>query len=124
MKIQKVVKNYLKARKWLNLSPADVAKSISIESAELLEHFQWSNPSKAELINNSKLLGEIKKELADVMIYCFDMAVVLNFDALKAVRNKIRHNKKKYPAKLMKSAVANKKYWEIKKKYRRKSNEV
>ena len=101
------------------MKPADLAKSISIEAAELMEHFQWSNPSKLDILENPELLKEIKKELADVMIYCFDMAIILNFDALKAVKKKIKHNKKKYPAKIMRSAVANNEYWEIKKKYRR-----
>ncbi|OGD83592.1 hypothetical protein A2572_04830 [Candidatus Collierbacteria bacterium RIFOXYD1_FULL_40_9] len=119
MKIQKKIKGYLKARRWLNLKPADVAKSISIESAELLEHFQWSSPSRAEVLENHELLKKIRTELADVMIYCFDMAVILKFDALKAVREKIKHIERKYPAKLMRSAVANRDYWEIKKKYRR-----
>lgn len=119
MKTQKVIRNYLKVRGWLNLKPADVAKSISIESAELLEHFQWSNPKRSELLNSPEKLKEVKKELADIMIYCFDMAVVLNFDALKAVRLKIRHNKRKYPAKLMRSETAKNEYREIKKRYRR-----
>lgn len=101
------------------MAPADLAKSISIEAAELMEHFQWSNPSKCDVLENPELLKEIKKELADVMIYCFDMAIILNFDALKAVKAKIEHNKKKYPAKTMKAAVTDNEYWEIKKKYRR-----
>ncbi len=118
MRTQKVIRNYLKARNWLNLKPANVAKSISIESAELLEHFQWSDPKIQELLDDYEKLNGIKKELADIMIYCFDMAVILKFDALKAVREKIKHNKKKYPAKLMKSSGASNKYWEIKKHYR------
>ncbi len=119
MRIQKKIHKYLKARKWLDLKPADVAKSVVIESAELLEHFQWSSPTKKEIQNKPEVLKEIKKEIADIMIYCFEMAVVLNFDVLKAVREKLKQVKKKYPAKLMKSAIANNEYWEIKKKYRK-----
>lgn len=122
MKTQRIIKNYLKNRNWLDLKPADLAKSISIESAELLEHFQWSSPSKKELLKNAQTVEEVKKELADIMIYCFDLAVVLKFDALKAVREKVKQIKKKYPAKLMRSGVANNKYWEIKKRYRREAN--
>lgn len=121
-KTQSVIKSYLAARKWLDLKPADIAKSISIEAAELLEHFQWSNPTKKEVVDKPEVMKEIKNELADIMIYCFEMATILKFDAIKATREKLKKVKEKYPAKLMRSSIANNDYWEIKKKYRREQN--
>ncbi len=118
--LQKKVKKYLKDRGWDNLRPGDVAKSIAIESSELLEIFQWSNPSLSEFKKDKSKLKELKKELADVLIYCLDMAVLLNIDAGKAIRTKLKLIKKKYPAKLMRTEVAGESYWKIKKKYRKK----
>ncbi len=123
---EKYIKKYLKERGWDNLRPADLAKSIAIESAELLEIFQWTNQSLAEVKKDKIKMEMIKKELADVFNYCFDMSVLLGFDTEKILRDKIEKVKKKYPAHLF-----NKKnnsvdpgsediYWKIKKEHRMK----
>ena len=115
---------YLKARGWENLNPGDLAKSIAIESGELLELFQWSNPTLKELKANIKQLEKVKKELADVMTYCFDLAVLLEIDTEKTLNKKLVEVKKKYPARLMKKASkssapgSDELYWEIKRKHR------
>ncbi len=70
-------------------SPANLAKSISIEANELLECFQWSD----ENYN----LEEVKEELADVIVYCVDMLNKLNLDVDEIVNNKMDMNEKKYP---------------------------
>ncbi len=70
-------------------SPANLAKSISIEANELLECFQWSD----ENYN----LEEVKEELADVIVYCVDMLNKLNLDVDEIVNNKMDINEKKYP---------------------------
>lgn len=127
-KYEKHIKKYLKERGWDNLRPADVAKSISIEAAELLELFQWSNHSLAEVKKDKEKMEHIKKELADVLTYCFDMSVLLGFDTEKILMHKLEKIKQKYPAHLFK----NKKdqagvgkdapdiYWKIKKAHRMK----
>ena len=48
-KYEKAIKLYLVERGWDELSPADLAKSISIEASELFERFQWTNPTIAEV---------------------------------------------------------------------------
>lgn len=111
----------MKARNWDNLPPADLAKSISIESAELLEHFQWQNWSKEDIKKNKEKFEEIKAEIGDIMIYCAEMANILSFDLEIAAINKLKKAAKKYPAHLFKN---NKDphgtgvYEEIKKAYR------
>lgn len=76
-------------RNWKQFhTPENLAKSISIESAELLEHFQW---------NNEYDINEVADELADVLNYCFLMADTLNLDVKEIVLNKIRKNAEKYP---------------------------
>lgn len=70
-------------------SPANIAKSISIEAGELLECFQWneSDYNKDDVID----------ELADVANYCIQMSQVLNVDLIEAINNKIDKTEKKYP---------------------------
>ena len=70
-------------------SPANLAKSISIEANELLECFQWSD-DKYDLQN-------VKEELADVIVYCQDMLDKLGLDADEIVNAKMDQNEAKYP---------------------------
>jgi len=125
-KYENEVRKYLKERDWDNLRPADVAKSISIESSELLEIFQWTNQELSDVKKDKEKIGEIKKELADVLIYCFNMGVLLDFDMGKIFLSKLEKVKQKYPAHLFKNrdkkADSDLKsiYWKIKKEHRNK----
>lgn len=69
-------------------TPENLAKSISIEAAELLEHFQWQKKYNLE---------EVSEELADVFIYCIYMADSLNLDIKEIILNKMEKNAIKYP---------------------------
>lgn len=119
-----LIREYLEERGWDQLRPGDLAKSISIEAAELLELFQWTNPSLAEVKEDAEKLEAIKKELADVLIYCLDMSVLLELDTADIIRKKLERAKEKYPAHLFKDRAANKDagsedlYWQIKKEAR------
>lgn len=125
-KLESKVIKFLKDRKWNNLRPVDVAKSIMIEGAELLELFQWENLSLDEIKKDKTKLAEIEKELADVFMYCLEMTVLLGLDSEKIVTRKFNHVSKKYPTKLFKDlrsdpgGKGHKVYWEIKKAHRRK----
>lgn len=70
-------------------SPANLAKSISIEANELLECFQWNE----EDYN----IENVKEELADVINYCLQMANKLNVDVIDIVNKKMDKSEKKYP---------------------------
>lgn len=125
-KLEADIKEYLRERLWNNLRPGDLAKSISIEAAELLEIFQWSNPELSDVKLDTEKVERIKNELADILIYCFDIAVLLDFDTEAIVRHKLEHIKKKYPAELMskmkgKESGTEDAYWKIKKSHRRKN---
>ncbi len=102
-KLEKKIHTHLKDRGWDDLRPSDVAKSIMIEGAELLELFQWENLSRKDVKKNKGKMSEIEKELADVLIYALEMAVLLGLDADKIIRAKLAHAAKKYPAKLMRA---------------------
>ena len=129
MKAQEdLIREYLVERGWDQLRPGDLAKSISIEAAELLELFQWTNPSLEEVKQDSEKLESIKKELADVLIYCLDMSVLLELDTAKIIEDKLQKIREKYPADLFKSREEGKEagseevYWQIKKESRMKGN--
>lgn len=103
---QELVRKYLDDRDWNNLVPADIAKSIMIEGAELLELFQWKNHTVGEINANPTLKLNMKKEIADVVIYAIELAVHLDIDIGEAIKMKIEHNAKKYPASMVKDSVS------------------
>lgn len=76
-------------------NPKDLAISISLEAAELLEVFQWSGSDT--LCEQKK--DKIKEELADVINYCVLMADVCGLDMDEIVQEKIKINNEKYPVK-------------------------
>ena len=81
-------------RNWKQFhNPKDLAISISLEAAELLEVFQWSG---ADLECRDKL-DKIKEELADVVNYAVLMADACGLDLDEIVREKVRRNEEKYP---------------------------
>ncbi len=71
-------------------TPENLAKSISIEAAELLEHFQWGKEYDE---------SEVADELADVLIYCIYMADAMDFDIKEIIYTKMDKNAVKYPPK-------------------------
>ncbi len=76
-------------RNWKQFhTPENLAKSISIEAAELLENFQW---------NNEINISAVTDELADVMNYCILMADAIGVDLIQAMHQKIDKNEQKYP---------------------------
>ncbi len=79
-------------------TPKDLATGLSIEAAEVLEHFLWKDGAKvaAYLENGGK--AELRKELADVMIYLLFLSHDLGIDLERAVLDKLAENAKKYPA--------------------------
>ena len=74
-------------------NPKDLAISISLEAAELLEVFQWSGSDTS----NENKQEKIKEELADVINYCVLMADVCGLDIDEIVQEKIKVNNEKYP---------------------------
>lgn len=101
-------------------NPKDLAISISLEAAELLEVFQWS----AEDVKCEKKIDKIKEELADVVNYCILMADTCGLDLDEIVSEKIKRNNEKYPVE--KAYGSKEKYTELKEnniKKRRKSVE-
>ena len=103
--LEKKINKFLKERGWDKLQPADVAKSIMIEGAELLEWFQWGSPSSADINLDETRKRGIREELADVFIYALELAVLLKFDAAAIIEEKLTAAARKYPARLMNQDV-------------------
>ena len=77
-------------REWNQFhTPANLAKSISIEANELLECFQWDEEHYS--------LEHVKDELADVIVYCVDMLKCLDLDVDEIINRKMDLNEAKYP---------------------------
>ena len=84
------IRKFTEDRDWDQFhTPANLAKSISIEANELLECFQWSDDEYD--------LDHVKEELADVIVYCQDMLDRLSLDADDIVNRKMDQNEAKYP---------------------------
>ncbi|MDO5329929.1 MAG: nucleotide pyrophosphohydrolase [Bacillota bacterium] len=84
-------------------SGENLAKSICIEAAELLELFQWDHKEKS--------LERLEEELADVLTYCYMMADVYKLSPAKIMMEKLAKNELKYPVE--KAKGSNKKYDEF-----------
>jgi len=114
-KIAEEIKDFNQARGW-NPVPTDVAKSIVIEGAELLEHFQWEGSGSKSQPKDWAKVGE---EVADVFIYLVIFCQVANIDLIMAVMDKMRKNEEKYPVEKFRNGPNHEFYLEQKKKYRK-----
>ena len=84
------IRKFSEDRDWDQFhSPANLAKSISIEANELLECFQWNEENYD--------INEVKEELADVMVYCRNMLDKLGLDEDEIINDKMAKNEAKYP---------------------------
>ena len=84
------IRRFTADRDWEQFhTPANLAKSISIEANELLECFQWNDEQFD--------LEAVKEELADVMVYCINMLDRLQLDPDEIINAKMTRNEAKYP---------------------------
>lgn len=106
-----LIRRFRDKRNWKQFhNPKDVALSLSLEAAELLEHFQWkdSNEILQYVRKHKKDIGE---ELADVLYWVLLLSHDLGIDIKKTLKSKIIKNERKYPVR--KSTNSNKKYTEL-----------
>lgn len=103
-KLKEQVGDFLEARNWGKAhSPKNVAMSIAIEAAELMEHFQWGdlNEYRPEQLSAEKR-NDIRLEVADVMIYMLSFCRTLGIDIAQAVQDKLEINEKRFPVESVK----------------------
>ncbi|MCR4566928.1 MAG: nucleotide pyrophosphohydrolase [Pseudobutyrivibrio sp.] len=93
------IRKFTEDRDWDQFhAPVNLAKSIVIEAAELLECFQWDNDNYDE--------ARVKEELADVMVYCQNLADKLGVNPDEIVNKKMDQNEAKYPVEKAKGSSA------------------
>src|SRR4051812_30704895 len=91
------IRAFRDARDWMQFhNPKNLACSVVLEAAELLEHFQWKTPEESEAHGIAKR-DEIAMEIADITVYCLELADNLGIDLAEAIRTKLGINEAKYP---------------------------
>jgi dCTP diphosphatase len=98
-KLTRTVVKFRDERNWGQYhNPKDLALSLLLEAAEVLECFQWKNPEEIDIyIREHK--EEISEELADTLYWILLMSHDLGIDIVRAFENKLRKNAQKYPVK-------------------------
>lgn len=107
------IRQFRDERDWMQFhNPKNLAISISLEAAELLEHFQWRSFEESEAhCRNEDARQEIADEMADIAIYLTEMADNLGIDLLAAMASKLDKNAAKYPVE--KARGSHKKYSDL-----------
>ena len=91
------IRAFARDREWEQFhSPKNLAMALSVEVAEVVEHFQWLTQEESRRPDPARL-EEIRQEIGDVMIYLVRLADQLGIDPLQAADEKIQINEKKYP---------------------------
>lgn len=98
--LRHVMKDFVEKRNWSRFhTPKNLAGSVAIESAELLELFQWLTTEEAteRSKNDSAFRERIGEEMADVLLYLLSLANALDIDVSKVTLDKVEKNNHKYP---------------------------
>lgn len=95
------LKHHLRAfaatREWDQFhSPKNLSMALSVEVAEIVEHFQWLTEEQSKQLPQNKL-DEVATELADTLLYLIRLADKLDIDLITSAQDKIKLNEKKYP---------------------------
>ena len=96
--IRDTVRTFVTERDWDQFhTPKNLSSALSVEAAELLEHFQWLKTGTLEELGPAKL-EQVRHEMADVLVYLVRLADKLDVDLGAAVEEKMILNRAKYPA--------------------------
>ena len=97
--LRSMVRHFVDARDWRQFhSPKNLAMALSIEAAELMEHFQWITPQASrEVTEDAEKLAAVGEEMADVLCYLLAIANELDLDVASTMRAKMKKNIHKYP---------------------------
>jgi NTP pyrophosphatase (non-canonical NTP hydrolase) len=95
--LRQELRRFAQERDWDQFhSPKNLAIALSVEAAELLEHFQWVSEKEAAVMPPERR-EQVRHELADVLLYLVRLADKLNIDLGAAAKEKIQLNAAKYP---------------------------
>ncbi|MEO6321277.1 MAG: nucleotide pyrophosphohydrolase [Polaromonas sp.] len=95
--LTQALRDFAQARDWAQFhSPKNLASALSVEAAELLEHFQWLTEAQSHSLDAPKK-AEVAAEAADVLLYLLQLCDKLDIDLVEAARLKMVVNGEKYP---------------------------
>ena len=104
--LRDTIRAFIKERDWEQFhSPKNLAMALSVEVAEIVEHFQWLTEEQSQVLPPEKL-AEVREEIGDVMIYLTELADKLGIDPVEAAEAKVAINEQKYPAELVKGKAS------------------
>ncbi len=108
--LKEEIRKFVKDRDWEKYhSPKNLAMGLSVEAAELLEIFLWLTEEESRGLTDDQL-SHLKEEIGDIMIYLVNLADKYNLDPVHCAKEKIKLNRDKYPAHVVKGSA--KKYSE------------
>jgi NTP pyrophosphatase (non-canonical NTP hydrolase) len=108
--LRNALRGFAAARDWDQFhSPKNLAIALSVEAAELLQHFQWTPEAESTTLNRDQQ-AQVREEVADVFLYLVRLADKLGIDLMSAAADKIELNSAKYP--IEKVRGSSKKYTE------------
>ena len=104
--LRETIRMFIEERDWEQFhSPKNLAMALSVEVAEIVEHFQWLTEEQSQNLPPERL-AEVREEIGDVMIYLTELADKLGIDPVEAARAKLGVNVRKYPTTLVKGKAA------------------
>src|SRR3712207_3251764 len=99
--LRSAIRDFIRERNWEQFhSPKNLAMALSVEVAEIVEHFQWLTEEQSRNLPPAKL-AEVRQEIGDVMIYLTELAAKLGVDPVEAAKAKLEISGRKYPATLV-----------------------
>lgn len=97
-KLQQKIRQFTKERKWQKYhTPKNLAMALSVETAELVEIFQWMGTAESREVD-AETLSHVEEEIGDIMIYLTQLADQFDINPLFAAEKKMRLNEIKYPS--------------------------
>ncbi len=98
--LKKLMEDFVTEREWQPFhDPKNLAASIAIEAAELMEHFQWLRTDElAAVREDAQQMDAIRQEVADILAFLLSFANAMDIDLSDALRDKMVLNARKYPA--------------------------
>jgi len=109
--LQAALREFAGERKWEQFhTPKNLAAALSVEAAELLEHFQWLTDEQSRTLS-AKQRYKVGEEIADVLLYLLQLADKLAINPIEAAKCKMQANALKYPVERAKGSMT--KYTEL-----------
>ncbi|WP_200873722.1 nucleotide pyrophosphohydrolase [Candidatus Magnetobacterium casense] len=104
--LRKELREFARQRDWEKFhTPKNLAMALSVEVAEVVEIFQWLTQQESTTLDADKL-RHLREEIGDVFIYLTNLADQFDIDPLEAAMEKLRHNRDKYPADVVRGKAA------------------